>query len=510
MRQLLLQCCVVILFLPSYVLARIFDDTSRQRSDAFGLSLVQRRASAENAKLGVERPGAQTFAFVHIPKNAGTAIENAGRSAHVDWTIHHDRFNERISMPDTSKCVKHHVPPFMLKAIGDKDSQLFENRETFCVTRHPYDRVVSEYLYMLTVPWGESMSRMYDTGLLDHPRCSSAGLNAFLQRALAKVKAGRRFVHDCHFLAQSDYIWGGDGFLWCKHVLRMDELPNAFNRMMEASGQRVRLPWRRANNSTQTCPGMSREDLTLETKRLVDEAYEADFTKLNYTMDAKPVKILRIPHSVSDAVVELATRTRTRFLEKSTSRSTKSMCHAGVPPPSTVGSEFKLRLQNADVFCLVQHPYKRATAFYKYILGKQFTPGRDNGTRFRTSFGPPCAAATMNRFLQLSLQSFKAGSKSSLACHMTPQTEYIWRPGGARWCDTVLHAEDLPGNFNSFMSKKGYPDVTLHNVSAFADSPPAPQVCDRELGSKDLDTRTRLLLRTVYREDMTRLGYRAW
>ena len=32
----------------------------------------------------------------------------------------------------------------------------------------------------------------------------------------SKVKEGGRFIHDCHFLPQEEYIWGKDGFPWCK------------------------------------------------------------------------------------------------------------------------------------------------------------------------------------------------------------------------------------------------------------------------------------------------------
>eukprot|EP00928_Gymnodinium_smaydae_P018536 TRINITY_DN17057_c0_g1_i1.p1 TRINITY_DN17057_c0_g1~~TRINITY_DN17057_c0_g1_i1.p1 ORF type:complete len:944 (-),score=120.94 TRINITY_DN17057_c0_g1_i1:207-3038(-) len=221
--------------------------------------------------------------FLHIPKNAGTAIEEAGAKAKVWWPRKWLSMWHGIDMPDGSQCEKYHVPPHHLEFVGDTDYQVYEGNGTFCVTRDPYDRVVSEYLYMLSVAWGEGMSNQYGTELTAFPKCSASGLNHFLQTALMKVSAGKRYIHDCHFVPQVEFIWGPDGFRWCKHVLRTDSLPDSFNNLMASTGSPVRLDLGKINNSTRACNNVSTEDLFPETKRLIDEVYHDDFIQLGYS-----------------------------------------------------------------------------------------------------------------------------------------------------------------------------------------------------------------------------------
>lgn len=207
--------------------------------------------------------------FLHIPKNAGTTIEDSGRDVGISWGR---MLNQGLKvMPDGSKCNMWHVPPAYLPA--GKQFNPYANAEVFCVTRHPYERAVSEYNYLVGVPWGKQHPIM--------PLCQPLGLNNFLSATLQEVKGGKKFTNDCHMVPQSDYVWGPSGRQWCQTVLKIDHLTAEFNQLMAQRGLSVRLGPKK-NSKAGVCPKVSTASLTPATKALINQVYAADFAKLGY------------------------------------------------------------------------------------------------------------------------------------------------------------------------------------------------------------------------------------
>mmetsp|Transcript_14685 Transcript_14685/g.32254 ORF Transcript_14685/g.32254 Transcript_14685/m.32254 type:complete len:403 (+) Transcript_14685:174-1382(+) len=221
--------------------------------------------------------GTSSLVFLHIPKNAGTAIEDAGIAEGYKWGRH--MFGGLVRMPDEDnpiyhKCIRYHVPPAYLP-----DARMYSGSETFCVTRHPYERAVSEYRYLLQVSWGNMLSPF----LNEAPTCSKDGLNHFLQQELNNMKNGHRFALDCHMVPQHEYVWGPDGKQWCQELLRMDNLQESFNELMLRKGVPVRLGGERENNSGEHCSSLGTKDLDPDTKALLNEVYREDFDRLGYS-----------------------------------------------------------------------------------------------------------------------------------------------------------------------------------------------------------------------------------
>merc|ERR1719284_153607 len=86
------------------------------------------------------------LAFMHIPKNAGTTIENVARRY-----ISRGRFKNRWGprkqrMPGGHACSSWHVPPYMKNPPNPYRKV---GTDVFCVTRDPWDRMRSEYTYTL-------------------------------------------------------------------------------------------------------------------------------------------------------------------------------------------------------------------------------------------------------------------------------------------------------------------------------------------------------------------------
>lgn len=225
-------------------------------------------------------PQEEPLVFVHIPKNAGTAVENAGLASWVRWGRHRMYYFGMVPMPDEVHwCAAHHVPP---KLLPVEIQEIYLHSKVFCVVRNPYDRAVSEYKYLLSVPWG-----ITKPGVLDKEPCTREGLNYFLQKALTTVSEGMQYVNDCHMLPQTDFVYDGERE-WCGNVLRMEEMPGTFNDLMEREGYSVRIN-ETENDSNTTCPGLGVQDLDPETIAILDEVYAEDFDRLGFAHMASAI-----------------------------------------------------------------------------------------------------------------------------------------------------------------------------------------------------------------------------
>lgn len=208
--------------------------------------------------------------FMHMPKNAGTAVEQSGIQSDVKW----GKFWTwgTVQMPDGYWCNKWHVPPVYLP-----DPNMYMNAEVFCIVRHPIDRLISEYRYLLEMPWGGKHIRRPE----EEDRCHPKGLNMYLKGVMSAVNAGYHFINDCHMVKQSTYIWGFDR-QWCQDIIRIENLPEEFDSLMRRAGYKVKLS---KENSATTCPNLTKDALEPGLKQMLYDYYKDDFELLNYTAD---------------------------------------------------------------------------------------------------------------------------------------------------------------------------------------------------------------------------------
>lgn len=211
--------------------------------------------------------------FLHIPKSAGTAIENAGLAKHIRWGRHRFYYYGMMAMPDGLYCAAHHVPPRYLPITM---ADIYRKSDVFCVTRHPYERAISEYKYLLSVPWGKNKP-----GVFDREPCTADGLNFFLKTAMRMVLSGKKYVNDCHMLPQSEFIWDESDRQWCNRVIRFDDMPQGFNSLMADYGYSVRSD--HSENQSPGCPNLSMASLDQETRDMLNTVYAEDFVRLAYS-----------------------------------------------------------------------------------------------------------------------------------------------------------------------------------------------------------------------------------
>lgn len=251
--------------------------------------------------------------FLHIPKNAGSSIEEVALQNGIHWGeymnlawrnnvtfegmpntsftgdsssfevwLYKSVFQKppRVKMPDGNFCSPYHIPPSFREA-----PDVYRGTEVFCVTRNPYDRFVSEYKYLIgLVNDGATYPQLWSDALLEHPQCSPIGLNNFLQKELLKYSEGERFRLDCHLLPQTEYIFSED-HVWCADILRIEELPSSFNKLMESKGYTMRLGSEKEKDDKDVCPKLTAKDIDAYSRQLLVAAYQKDFELLGYSIE---------------------------------------------------------------------------------------------------------------------------------------------------------------------------------------------------------------------------------
>lgn len=189
--------------------------------------------------------------FIHIPKNAGTTIENIANDKNIKW----GRFKpEHKNKVGTKKCTYWHVPPkhFYLNNYYDSD-------DTFCVIRDPRDRMVSEYSYR-------------HKGQTD--KNNKKDMNKWLKHNLNDENVHNGGLN-CHFVPQHEYIYNDNNERTCNHVLKFDNLTSEFNDLMKKKNMDVRLNEKKKDNQSNF--NLTINDIDDENMQKIFKLYKKDF-----------------------------------------------------------------------------------------------------------------------------------------------------------------------------------------------------------------------------------------
>lgn len=239
-----------------------------------GLCLGQREPNATS------RPF-KPLSFIHIPRTSGSTIEGCTdfeENPDYKWGKNNPQLHvSSFALPapagqKPSLCNKHHVPPALIP-------EHFAGRETFCVVRNPYDRLISQLGF-------------HNMHTADNRGCSGAGLNSYLADVLRTIK-GSPYHEDCHFVPQAAFVLGWDSRALkvdrerssCKHVLRFETLARDFDELMAERGYPYRLEGAKrawAIQSHPPCDTLRKEQIAPDVLRQVEEIYRDDFELFGY------------------------------------------------------------------------------------------------------------------------------------------------------------------------------------------------------------------------------------
>lgn len=242
-----------------------------------------------------DRAAPKQLVFMHIPKNAGTTIENLGEAHGVAW----GRFdtlagaNPGLDVFDGRSgetfCTEWHTPPDQLPSPNPYTDP---SSEVFCVTRDPWERMVSEYVYQVgqkhrfrSDPINIEDFLALNSLIPDGKECTTEGFNGFVEMAIKRSKHNPSLLN-CHMIPQWRFI-EFDGQRWCDHILPIDELVPRFNELMKQAGLPPRLSPHDEDNAADSCPSLrklARANLGAlfapSTRALMRVRYQDDFAHL--------------------------------------------------------------------------------------------------------------------------------------------------------------------------------------------------------------------------------------
>lgn len=191
--------------------------------------------------------------FVHIPKTAGTAIEDA--YAPLGWGRH--EFPSLIHKLLPWKPTPWHSPEQIRKANN--------GRPSFCVIRDPFKRIISEYCYRCT-----QKHRLLTLPLNHGPTPTPKGLNDSILYWRERLNRFGPQLLDNHLRPYSAYAKD------CTHVLTLGPRLSTDIATLVASYGVAAREIRRANESINP-QGVDETDLTAENRKWVQSYYAEDF-----------------------------------------------------------------------------------------------------------------------------------------------------------------------------------------------------------------------------------------
>ena len=211
------------------------------------------------------RHSEQFLEFIHIPKNAGTTIENIANEEGIKWGRFKPKFRETLT-DKSNGCAYWHTPPRNF----DKKTSPYATDETFCVIRDPVERLISEYKYRFRD--GHDSAGVYFTPY---------SLNKWIELVI-KEDFHLSGKMNCHHLPQSQYVFDENGVRTCDNILRFDYLNDDFtNLMKEHDLEHLKLDTKHNISSSHNQPELRPDDITQENMKRIQSVYKDDFELLS-------------------------------------------------------------------------------------------------------------------------------------------------------------------------------------------------------------------------------------
>ena len=185
--------------------------------------------------------------FVHIPKNAGNSIRPLARKLGVKVITHNIRRKHKRLLVDYREKKSVHA---------------------FCISRNPYDRLVSAYYYLNNKTQHKEDLEDKEKFVSDFP-----DFEAFVKNGLPKAAK-----EQLHFLPQVFWIRNTDGNPEVESVLRVEHLQTDFDRFCE----KMNLPKSMLQVTNASKRKSWQDYYSEETKAIVQQVYREDFEFFNY------------------------------------------------------------------------------------------------------------------------------------------------------------------------------------------------------------------------------------
>jgi hypothetical protein len=190
--------------------------------------------------------------FVHIPKTAGTSIENLANENGIKWGRFDRRYLSRFQR--TVAVNVWHCPLSMFK-LGNP----YQNYKVFTVVRNPFDRVVSNF----GCPFISKQRKWGNTPV---------ELNEWIPILLSELRKDP-YLYDGHFIPQVNYVFNARKRRMVQEIIKFENLERDFAKLMKANGLSLRLD-RHDNRQKKS---VTSADISHQNRRLLFQYYKMDF-----------------------------------------------------------------------------------------------------------------------------------------------------------------------------------------------------------------------------------------
>lgn len=216
--------------------------------------------------------------FVHIPKTAGTSIEESFATS--GWKTEFLHCPAKTKTADKSPCNPQHYHQLMIKHFIKDDID-----DEFTVVRHPFTRLISEMLWrnpwavnhIKTHGFNELFLTKFQNFSIHHMKEHIRIENEYLLDPPKFLETDRKFHFDNHFRPQHDFVSDNTT------VYKFEELEQSWATIKNNYGlhtiarEYVTLPITHVRPKTLSCPIQEFSDL-------YSELYTLDHKKFNYDM----------------------------------------------------------------------------------------------------------------------------------------------------------------------------------------------------------------------------------
>ena len=209
-----------------------------KKPSAFRLKLSGFKRRYLQQKVVEDQRKKLNYAFIHIPKCGGTSLTRA--------------LNQRIKVHDTAL-------ERQKKLGGTRWREIY----TFSVVRHPYDRTVSYYNFILKTHFAEQ-------------RVQGLDLNDWVKAALQDQSVANNVITK-ELTPCKAWVSNEIGEVIVDDIFHLEDIDTYWATIKEKSGVTGSLP--RVNSSNGR---LSRDDLNGESISILQEYFSADFKEFGY------------------------------------------------------------------------------------------------------------------------------------------------------------------------------------------------------------------------------------